>query len=375
MIGRRAAVALLICLVALATRDAGRAGAATSNDRYGIFMMGNDGNPAWAPLMGLSWVIGPGPETPLPSGVRSLYGLPVNPVLDEATLRSLVARRPGAHWYVENEPNVPVPSQVDLATSVDRYARGLNYYARIFKGLDKGTKPLDPGARLLGPNILNWSFTCNGCGGYTSGEEWTRRMRDRYRALYSAEPPLDIWTIHSYDLDWLNLPQGNTARQIAQIQGLRAWLDGIPTLRTKPIWITEVGYHWGFPGLELRADGLVYPTGAFAADHLDGWIREVFGWLNANAQAMRLDRWFIVLSYTEWLEPWMGGTRWPGILTLDGPLAGVTINRHGRLYQQLAGVSSTPPKPTPRAAPAAEPARTGGAPPRSLPCALRPRPC
>jgi len=344
--------------------------AAPTTDRYGIFMMGGDGDRAWAPMMGLLWVIGPGPERTLPAGVRSLYGLPVDPPLSEPALRSLLAQRPSAYWYIENEPNVTAGSDAGIPASVDLYARGLNYYARVIKGIGapKGTA-LDPRATLLGPNILNWNFTCTNCGGYASGEAWTRQMRDRYRVLFGAEPPLDIWTIHSYDLDWVNLPQGNATRQIAQIQGMRSWLDGIAALRNAPIWITEIGYHWGYPGIAQVGDGRLYPVGAYDAEHLDRWMRDVFGWLNANAQGLRLDRWFITLSYTEALEPWMGGPRWPGILLFDGPLAAPTINRFGRLYQQFAGASS--PSTKPRGAPStAQPSATR----RPLGCALRPCP-
>jgi hypothetical protein len=316
---------------------------ASLTDRYGIFIMGSDGNPAWAPVMGLSWVIGPGPGDPLPAGVRSLYGLPVNPVLDESTLRGLVAQQPAAHWYIENEPNVSANAVGGIHASVDQYARGLNYYARVLKRMD-------PKARLLGPNIMNWDFTCIACGGYVSGRDWTIQMRDRYRALFRTEPPLDIWTIHSYDLDWQRLPQGDAVRQIGQILGLRTWLDGISGLRHKPIWVTEIGYHWNYPGLEPRADAKVYPSGDYAVGHLDQWMREVFGWLNAYAGRLNIQRWFAVLAYTEALESWMGGTRWPGIVMLDGPLPAPSINRFGRLYQQFAGVtdaSATPVPPQP----------------------------
>jgi len=290
--------------------------------------------------MGLSWVIGPGPDDPLPRGVSSLYGLPVNPVTDLATLRRMVARHPGAAWYVENEPNVWTATDQGLAHSVESYVRGLHYYHRALKGTrPDGRDGLDPKATLLGPNVLNWNFSCIQCPGFATGESWTRRMRDRYLALYGTEPPLDVWTVHSYDLDWSRLPQGDAARQIAQIEGMRDWLDSIPALRGRPIWVTEIGYHWGYSGLRRGDDGLIYPTGEFDEEHLERWMREVFGWLNANAQWLNIERWFLTLTYTERLESWMGGTRWPGITLMDGPLRATSLNRFGRLYLELAGAN------------------------------------
>ena len=211
------------------------------------------------------------------------------------------------------------------------HARGLTYDARVLMRME-------PNAKLVGPNILSWDFTCVGCSGYTPGRDWTLQMRDRYRPLYRTEPPPDIWTIHTYDLDWQNLPQGNTSRQIAQVQGLRTWLKANRTLGRKPIRVTKVGYHRNYLSFQKGTDGKIYPLGAYAADHLDRWMRDVFGWINANTQALRIDRWFIVLTYTEAVEPWMGGTRRPGIEILDGPLTTSMINRFGLLYQHLARV-------------------------------------
>jgi hypothetical protein len=118
------------------------------------------------------------------------------------------------------------------------------------------------------------------------------------------------------------------------MQGLRAWLDSIPALAGRPIWNTEIGLHWGYPGLNFR-NGLAYPLGDFDYDHVERYMRTVFGWLNENAAALTIERWFI---WVAWLGPESWQETWGGITLTDGPTARAGLTRLGRLYQELAGV-------------------------------------
>ena len=66
-----------------------------------------------------------------------------------------------------------------------------------------------------------------GCrGDFPSGLEWSTSFVEAYRARFQAEPPIDIWAVHAYDLDWETLPQGNAER--ARVGGFSkkesAWL-------------------------------------------------------------------------------------------------------------------------------------------------------
>lgn len=301
--------------------------------RYGVGI-GQDAEPAQVTALGLTWYFGGFPSEQAlnsrPAGAKATFILPVNPVLDEATLRRIVQSAPGVAWLIGNEGNVPSASAISPAAATDpeRYAVALNYYATALRSADAS-------AKLVGPNVLNWSYTCDGCGGFQSGLDWTVAMRAAYVSRYNQEPPFDAWGVHAYDLDWVHLPNGNAALQLRQIADMRRWLDSVPTLVGAPIWVTEIGFHWGYPGIEQRADRLYYPVGAFDYDHAEDWMRTVFGWLDSNAESQHIDKWFLWLTYTNVLEDWMGA--WPTVRLLDGPSATATINRLGRLYQELAG--------------------------------------
>src|SRR5262249_12739879 len=159
---------------------------------------------------------------------------------------------------------------------------------------------------------------------FQSGREWTEQMRDAYRARFNTEPPFDIWGIHVYDLDWEHLPNGNAQRQIQQIDEARGWLDSIPELAPRPLWLTEVGIHWGYPGYEVRGDQ-VYPTGEFQEAHVEAYMRELFGWLNQNAQLRNIARWFLWVTYISGAE--QNFASWGGISLMDGPTAEANITR------------------------------------------------
>lgn len=309
------------------------AAGATHLARYGVGI-GQDADPAQVRALGLEWYFGGVPSEQAlrarPAGATPTFLLPINPIMDEAALRKAVRSAPGTAWLIGNEPNVQAEVAISsiAAGTPDQYVTALEYYARVIRSEDAT-------AKLVGPNVLNWSYTCDNCGGFRPGREWTDAMRDSYRARFNQEPPLDIWSVHPYDLDWVHLPNGNAALQIAQIQGLRDWLDAIPALQGAPVWVTEIGFHWAYPGIEKRPDGLYYPVGAFDYDHAEQWMRTVFGWLDANAESQHIEKWFLWLTYTNVLEDWMG--EWPSPRLLDGPSVSAPINRLGRLYQQLAG--------------------------------------
>ncbi len=193
----------------------------------------------------------------------------------------------------------------------------------------------DPTARLAGPNVLNWDFVCVGCPGYPQGLAWTEAMRAAYADRYGDQPPLDIWTIHLYELDWVHFPNGNAAMNIDQLQGMRRWLDAFDDLRDRPMWLTEVGIHWGFPGLAWE-NGVAVPVGEFAYDHVETYLRELFGWLNDHAESMHIDRWFLWTASAQHGEGFE--SQYAGITLMDGLDADAPIGRLGRVYQELAGV-------------------------------------
>jgi len=207
--------------------------------------------------------------------------------------------------------------------------------AEVLAWAAKVIRDADPTARLVGPNVLNWAHTCEGCPGFTPGRDWTLQMRTAYVARYGTEPPFDVWSLHAYDLDWSALPQGNAARQIEQIQGLRDWLDSLPGLHGRPIWITELGLLWAYPGITWR-EGRASPVGEYDYERVEAYLRAILGWLSDNAERLVIERWFLWVVSWQRPEPWQ--TVWTGIRLMDGPAPDAPINRLGRLYQELAGV-------------------------------------
>lgn len=297
--------------------------------RYGVIL--GDGDAAQVTALGLEWFIHWHQPTEAPVGTSIVSFLPASPVLDEATLREYVQRFPGSYWLLGNEPNLPLISHPTptLAATPEQYADALAWYASVLKAID-------PEAKLIGPNVLHWTSTCAFCPGYQIGREWTERMREAYRARFSTEPPLDVWSLHAYDLDWSSLPQGDAQRQIEQIQALRDWLDETPALRGHPIWVTEVGIHWGYPGFERREDWTLHPVGEFDYEHVERYMRTIFGWLNENAERQNIEKWFLYVLSQSYAEYWQ--SQWAGITLMDGPAADAPINRLGRVYQELAGI-------------------------------------
>ncbi len=292
--------------------------------RYGVNLSQADASRVQA--LGLEWFIPccspdytPPPGTRIPQ--RLFFAQPGG--RDAGTLRTRVLRWPGAYWFIDNEPNVPEMGNL----TPEAYAEALAWAAGVIKAAD-------PTAKLVGPHVLNWSVTCERCAGYTEGRAWTEAMRAVYLARYEQEPPFDVWALHIYDVDWSVLPQGNAERQINQVRGLREWLDSHPGLRDRPIWLTETGILWGYPAIEWR-DGLAAPAGAFAHDHVERYMRTLFGWLEANAAALSIERWFL-WSVWQGRESW--NTAFGGITLVEGPQPNASITPLGRLYQELAGI-------------------------------------
>jgi hypothetical protein len=297
-------------------------------ERYGVGVV--DGDPEQVLALGLSWFTHiRGLDFVPPEGTNTPRFLPISPRMGEARVRETIARYPGGYWLIGNEPNVMDSSPAGLGNaSPEVYAASLNFYATVIKDAD-------PTATLIGPNVLNWSDTCNGCPGYPQGLEWTDRMRAVFVEQFGAEPPLDVWSLHTYELDWFSLPMGNAELHIRQITGMREWLDAIPDLAGKPIWITEQGIHWGYGGMEWQGD-VAHPVGDYQFEHVERFMRELYGWLNENAEPLNIQKWFLFPISTTIFEPYQ--SQWAGITLLDGPAADAPINRLGEVYMELAGV-------------------------------------
>ncbi len=319
--------------------------ATISNDRYGVIISGASDSVVRNNLNTLQmgwWYEFTGSDTN-PAGYNKVLlirtpqdGLPKS----ASELRAMTTKNPGAHWMIGNEPNVP--GQDDVTPS--RYAELFNYYATNIKAMD-------PNAKLVGPNVLNWDDTCSACGGFTSGHEWTSSFRSGYQTRYGAEPPIDVWGIHSYYINWGKLPMVDYQISIKQLTAMREYLNAISAHATKPIWITEFGVIWGYDGRKIIANSECAngfncsgPEGSYRADLIKEYMNGFLGWLNTNADSQNIKKWFIYISHGS-PEPY--SSVFAGISLFDKEGETGCLSEMGMLYAQLAGGQISSPCPSP----------------------------
>lgn len=167
----------------------------------------------------------------------------------------------GNCWSIANEPNWgPYFTPAD-------YAREFYLYSNYIKGLD-------PTARIATGGILvSNGFTGPNYAG-VKWWDWIGQFRSEYRRLYGVEPPVDVWDIHPYDL--ADYSGGTTPgrKAINNIIAMRQYLDSAG-LSDKPIWLSEIAA-LGAPSDQVQVD----------------FINELFSWLNENADAYKVERWF-----------------------------------------------------------------------------------
>ena len=331
---------VLVCLIlataglAVPRRSAHADGPASpyGDDRFGVTL---NGDPQQLLTLGVRWFItydSSSAAAALPPGAVLVQYVPLGSAEPPAAnLTVQVEAAPGSYWLLGNEPNV-TGSAGELTGAA---------YARAFHDATVTIKQADPTAMIVAPNLLNFDFTCTACPGYTSGHAWLDSFLAAYAADYGGLPPVDVWAIHTYPLDFNNFPQANASLVEDQLQEFRTYLDAVPGLTGAPIWDTELGTHWGYEGLQWRNDSSgvtkAYPTGAFRTDLLLGYMQQVIGWLQANGPALQINRWFLFASHVATPEPWE--TVYGGIDLLDGDGPNAQLTPFGQLYRQLAGLS------------------------------------
>jgi hypothetical protein len=273
----------------------------------------------------------------IPAGTEKLvfvYVAPGQQLMPVADLQAITAAEAGATWYISGEPNIKF--------TVDDMVEKLHYYYTEIK-------TLDPTARLTSPSMLNWDFTCIGCGGYPSGETWMKSFIARYQDLYGTYPEWDLWAIDLYPIDWWNLPNtGFEAATIAQyapntppnsemipakqMQGYRQYIDSLPGKSGQPIIVTELGLHVGWSSLEFGVPGCPSgkPSGEYkplvVRDYFDG----IFTWLEDNAVSHNIERWFTFLTYSEHGACKADG--YAGMSLLDSPSTDAQLTDLGKWY-------------------------------------------
>jgi len=189
---------------------------------------------------------------------------------------------------------------------------------------------------------------------------------DVYLTKYGEYPPVNVWSIDLYPLDWINQPNNDPSKLLFyqakdqwlphstvathQIVGLREYLDSIPQYEDTPIWVTEAAIHLGFQGWTYvhlstgkecttqeisNGECKTSPTGDYRWDLMSDYLNKVLDFFDANADALNIERWFF---FTAWKDIWDPPASDPymGIIFFDGPNDGANVNCLGQVYKARA---------------------------------------
>jgi hypothetical protein len=273
---------------------------------------------------------------------------------DPVLVRKTAFQNPGTQWYLFGE------------TNRRGYMHG-NRFAPVFKYFVDQIKLADDTAQIMSPSILNWDFTCIGCGflvdceglslsGYQCGKVWLKTFINSYEIRYGVKPPVDIWAIDVYPLDWVSIPNSAVHADIVidQLEKLRGYLDTIPEYQNTPIWITEIAVHVGYDRwLVDEETGLVGPDLGpglyYHADKMADYLITILDWLESNADDYIIEKWFFFVTWKDLVnvpadDPYMG------ITFFEDRETGSQLNCLGRIYNAYSiygsaqgNTCSTPP--------------------------------
>ena len=253
-------------------------------------------------------------------------------------IQQMAQNSPGTYWYIFGEAN-----RYGYMTG-KRFAPVFHYFVTQLK---LG----DPTAKIVGTSILNWDFTCIGCAGYQSGEVWLQSFVSEYALKYGENPPVDVWAIDVYPIDWNNTPNNDPGKlafysakggnfphwsiAIQQLQGMRAYLDSVPGYASTPMWITEIAVHVGYDGWGwITFPTEMAPTGAYHWDLMSDYLSSVLDWLEANAASKLIEKWFFFSSWKDIVN--VGSDGYMGISFYDGPGVGANLTCLGDVYRARA---------------------------------------
>jgi len=300
------------------------------DDRFGVIASGSARD--WqVQTLGATWFIDfdrdPGDAPPGTHKVPFIQVTPKSTRLSPGELATLTSRAPGSYWYIGGEPNVRQQGNMAPEDFVDEF----DYYATEIRSAD-------PTARIMGPSILNWDFTCTGCGGFTSGETWMRAFIDAYAARHGGEaPPVDVWSIDAYPLTWNTVPMTNWQIVRDQILGFRQFLDlEVPGHAQTPIWVTELASHWAFAAWTITDGVLAIPPDLdpgddYLWDEMEGYMDGILGWLKTSGPELYVERWFFFKGYADmWAT---SGDGYAGIYFYEEATVGAPLNQLGGVYR------------------------------------------
>lgn len=264
--------------------------------------------------------------------------------LDLASLRARAAASPGRAWIIGNEPNVPGQDDIPPAS----YATLLHDYALALK---EG----DPGALVVAPNTFNFDVRCGvsdveggGCGPFSSGQTWLNDFLQAYQSQYGGMPPIDVWGVHPYYVNWNDLPMTNFAVPQQQARNFADFVRSLPGQEQKPIWLTEFGVSWGCPTLQwvyVDPDWKAYcAQGTRDAAGIDLFLTRMGEFVRDEGPGLNIERAFVFSSHAS-PEPY--ALVWTGVQLFDQPDASASLTSNGRIWQTFAGGPLSAPTSTP----------------------------
>ena len=298
------------------------------SDKFGVISVDPSGYRM--DTLGLDWYIQFNADTTtIPPGTIKVPFVSVNPSRTRLTtdeIEQFTSAAPGSTWYIGGEPNVPQQDGISPTAYVDE----LDYYAAQIRDAD-------PTAKIMGPSILNWDFTCTGCGGFQSGEAWMREFIDAYADAHEGTtPPVDAWAIDTYPLTWNDLPMSNWEIVRDQIVGFRNFLETeVPGHADTPIWITEIASHWAFSEWEIREGTFGVPDGLpFQWQVMSDYMDNILNWLESNSEEQKIDRWFF---FIDWIDiETSAADGYAGIHFFESGEDGAPLNQLGQNYREHA---------------------------------------
>jgi hypothetical protein len=296
-------------------------------DPVGIVL---SGDPAALKRTGVDWYLTYGFDGATVPGMQRASVIRLVDGVDRAALARAVTAAPGSAWIIGNEPNVPTQATSD-AMAPDVYATRLHDLSDLIKSYD-------PTAIIVGPNVLNWTDTCTGCGGYTNGSSWTADFYAAYVSMYGTRPPLDRWALHTYELDWSNTPTLHTDYDQRQVTDFRAWLESMPDEAGRPIWNTELGFHWAYPGWTLN-DGKLVPVGNYDTTGVNSWMSTTLSWLFGDAQSLGVERSFL---YAQAPPSLADASQWGGLALFTGNSADSALTPAGAVLRDFLKARAVP---------------------------------
>ena len=274
--------------------------------------------------------------------------------LTRPEIEQMVLAAPESFWYIFGEAN-----RYTFMTPA-RFAPVLRYFLSQIKGAD-------PTAKIIGTSILNWDFTCIGCSGlfecnevpveggqgvarlsgYPCGADWLKELISEYESRFLEKPPVDVWAIDAYPIDWVRTP--NNAEEhapivISQLESMRQFLDTVPEYVDTPIWITEIAVHVGYDGWQHDPFPQIVPIEPYNWDKMSEYLIEILDWLETNAASNKIDKWFFFIYWKDIVDVAADG--YMGITFFDGPDLGASLNCLGEAYRSraLQDLGNPPPK-------------------------------